>query len=113
MRIHACNPRIRLRTNAQIALRKNHHQLTGILEYTPIAHLAVVELALDHTKLMLNLGSDDVRLVLKGSDAVAEVHFSNTYWFLVHQRFWPTSSDRSGSRMSESMCQQELNNLSS
>jgi hypothetical protein len=42
----------------QVGQRKHHQQLVGVLGQTPIANLAMPELALDNPKRMLDLGAD-------------------------------------------------------
>lgn len=62
----------------QVRQRKHHQQLAGVLDQSPIAHLAMAELALDDAKRMLDFGADAgldlFQLFLERVDRLALVH---------------------------------------
>jgi hypothetical protein len=62
----------------QVRQLKHYQQLAGVLGQSPIAHLAMTELALDYTKRMLDLsadaGLDLLQLVLERVDRFAFIH---------------------------------------
>ncbi len=60
LQAHSCLQPVQypLAHHPQIAQRKHHQQLVGVLGQAPIAHLAMAELAFDHAKRMLDLGTD-------------------------------------------------------
>ena len=64
--------------HSQVRQCKHHHQLAGVLCQTPVAHLAMAELALDDSKRVLDRGTDAglefLQLFSQRIDRAALVH---------------------------------------
>ena len=80
LQAHSCLQPLQysLAHHPQVRQRKHHQQLAGVLGQSPIAHLAMAELALDHAKRVLDLGADAglelLQLFFERIDRFAFVH---------------------------------------